>query len=288
MKSISLLLLSLCLIQTPLHAQVAAAARAGGELVETILRTASTGAAETTARELAEFGGRKAVEEMLEAAGREGGEAMVRQVVTQVEKHGVLALRALKGAPAPVLKALDGVPAELAENALRGLAHEPALMQQMAREFGKDALEVAARHPGLAGKLGSNLGAEGLEMATKLTTQEATILARHADDIAKLAPAERGAVMKFLQESPGKALAWLEKHPRILTAGAVTAAVVAAREEIFGTAGQPGFLERVGGALYRMVESPVRIVLTAVLGLAIAWLAWKGWHIFRKPRAGVR
>ncbi len=284
MKSSILLLLTIGLLTRTALAQGGVALRSAGELAESLLRGAGTRAAETSARELAEFGGRKAVQEVLEAAEREGGEALMRQAIVQTEKHGVLALRALSGSPAAVIKALDGMPAELAEAALRGVANNPAAMQKLAGQFGREALEVAARHPGLAPRLGGSLGREGLEIATKLTTEQAAVLAKHADEIAKLSVAERSTVMSFLRESPAKAISWLQKNPRILVAGAVTTAVIAARKEIFGEGGQPGFIERVGAGLYAMVESPLRITLTILFTVLGAWLAWKLRGLFRPGR----
>lgn len=262
------------------HAQAGAAVRAATEIGESILRRGGTEAAE----ELAKFGGQKAVQEMLEQAVKEGGEALAKQSAALVEKHGILALKAMHGAPAAVVRAVDGMPAELAAQGMRAIVREPAVMQGMVKEFGATALETAAKHPGLAGKIGGGLGREGLEMAGKLTTQEATILARYADDIAKLPAVERSSLMSLLKQSPGKALAWLERHPKLLVAGSVTTAVVMARKEIFGEGGEPGFLERMGGSLYETFKAPVNLFIVALTAIVALWGGLKMRKVLRAAR----
>ncbi|MES2705402.1 MAG: hypothetical protein V4726_02255 [Verrucomicrobiota bacterium] len=275
-----LLLLAFC---ARASAQGGAAARVAIDVVESVMRRGTGEAAERTARELAEFGGQKAVREVLEQAEREGGEVLMRQVAAQTEKHGVLALQALKGAGAPVIRAVDGVPAEFAENSLRALVREPVAMQKLATEFGSTALETAARHPGLAVPIGNRLGAEGLDAARRLTLDQAAILSRNADNLAKLPAAERSQLLAFIRQSPAKALAWIEKHPRLLVAASATTAVVLAREEIFGIAatGQQGLIERVAGAIYRTFEKPINLVLGVISAIVLAWGGFKIWAVSR-------
>lgn len=279
-KTLPALLLLLALA-TSAWAQGGAAVRLATDLAESVLKR---GATETTARELAEFGGSKAIREVLEQAEREGGEVLMRQVATQTEKHGLLALQALKGAPAPVIRALDGVPAELTENSLRALVREPAAMQKLATEFGSTALETAAKHPGLAGPIGTRLGGEGLDTARRLTLDQATALSRHADELAKLPASERSQFLTMIREAPARTLAWIEKHPKLLVAGAATTAVVAARKEIFGEGAQQGFIERAAGALYRTFEKPVNLVLGVLASLALLWGGLKVWTFSRFMR----
>ncbi len=282
MKIFSLFLL--LVLAGPVSAQGGAALRAAADLTESLARRAAGQSAETSARELAEFGGTRAIRELLEQAEREGGEALMKQVATQAEKHGLLALRALKGAPASVVRALDGVPAELTENSLRALVREPAAMQKLASEFGSTALETAAKHPGLAVPIGSRLGAEGLDTARRLSLDQATALSRHADDLAKLPATERRQFLAMIKESPAKALAWMERHPRLLIAGSATTAVVLARKEIFGEGLQQGFIERAAASLYQAFEKPVNWVLGVLAALAIAWGGFKIWTFSRLVR----
>ncbi|MDB6132437.1 MAG: hypothetical protein JWM59_680 [Verrucomicrobiales bacterium] len=268
-------------IPTPAFAQGGAAARVAVEVMEGVMRRGASEATERTARELAEFGGQKAVREILEQAEREGGELLMRQVASQTEKHGVLALQALKGAGAPVIRAVDGVPAELAENSLRALVREPVAMRQLATEFGSTALETAAKHSGLAVPIGRRLGTEGLETARHLNLDQAAMLSRNADSLAQLPAAERSQLLGFIRQSPAKALAWVEKHPRLLVAASATTAVVLAREEIFGIAatGQQGFIERAAGAVYRAFQKPINWALGGVAAIVLAWGGFKVWAV---------
>ncbi len=282
MKILTLFILLFC--TSTVMAQGGAAVRLATDLAESVVRRAAGESAEKTARELAEFGGARAIREVLEQAEKEGGEVLMRQVAVQTEKHGLLALQALKGAPAPVLRALDGVPAELAENSLRALVREPAAMQKLATEFGTSALETAAKHPGLAVPIGSRLGGEGLDAARRLTLDQATALSRHADDLAKLPAAERSQFLTMIRDSPAKALAWMEKHPRLLIAGSATTAVVLARKEIFGEGAQQGFIERAAATLYRTFEKPVNLVLGILAAIALAWGGCKVWAFSRLMR----
>jgi len=268
----------------PALAQGGAAMRVAGELAESLVRRAAGETAEKTARELAEFGGTRAIREVLEQAEREGGEVLMKQVAAQTEKHGLLALQALKGAKAPVIQALEGVPADLAENSLRALVREPVAMQKLATEFGSSALETAARHPGLAGPIGERLGAEGLDTARRLTLDQAAALSRHADALAKLPAAERSQFMTLIREAPAKTFAWLEKHPKLLIAGSATTAVVLARKEIFGEGPQQGFLERATASLYHTFEKPVNLVLGALCAIVLAWGSFKLWVFSRLMR----
>ena len=278
-----LLLSFFLLILTPLsHAQGGAAVRLATELAESIARRAAGETAEVGARELAQFGGTTAIREVLEQAEKEGGELLMKQVAAQTEKHGLLALRGLKGAPAGVLKALDGVPADLAENSLRALAREPVAMQKLAVECGSSALEVAAKHPGLAVPIGSRLGGEGLDVARRLSLDEATALTRHADELAKLPAAERSAFLQMIQSSPAKVLGWMEKHPRLLVAAGATTAVALARKEIFGEGTTPGFIERATAALYRTFEKPINLILGSITAVLLAWGSFKIWSITRR------
>jgi hypothetical protein len=278
MKALAILLFFCSTVS--LFAQGGVVVRAAEELGEVLLRRGGTEAVE----ELAKIGGQKAVQELMEQAMKEGGEALMRQTAKLAEKHGVLAVRALHGAPGAVVKAVDGIPAELAENGLRAIVREPAVMQGIVKEFGSTALETAAKHPGLAGPLSRNLGSEGLDIARRVTTDEAKILARHADDIAKLPVAERTAVMDLIRRSPGKVLAWMERHPKLLLAGGVTAGVVLARKEIFGEGETPGFLERVGGSLYNTFKAPVNIAVAALCGIIVLWAALKMRRVLRAAR----
>ena len=115
------------------------------------------------------------------------------------------------------------------------------------------------------------------ELKKALSTDQAILLSRHADSLASLPTAERSAFLSFIRSSPARSLAWIEKHPRLLLAGSGTAAVIAARKEIFGDGEHRGFLERAGSALYSTFQQPANLVAG---GLAAAVLAWASIHLW--------
>ncbi|MBP7950427.1 MAG: hypothetical protein KA004_12295 [Verrucomicrobiales bacterium] len=261
------------------HAQAGAVGRVAVEVLEKISVKGGT----TAARELAEFGGEAAVKEVLQQAEKEGGEQLLSLISRQTAEHGIVALQAMKGAPKMVAQAVEKLPAELAENGLRAVARQPAAMQQVLREAGQEGLEAAARHPGVGMQVAQKLGREGAETAAKVSTEAATVLARHADDLAKLGAKERSGLLALMKSAPEKVLKFLGRHP----VGTLTAAVVASfllnPDVYLGSADAPGFIERVFG-------EPLRAVGAVFAGLLAIWGCMKLVFAWRrmKQRAAVR
>ena len=90
--------------------------------------------------------------------------------------------------------------------------------------------------------------------------------------------------MSLLKQAPGKALAWMERHPKLLVAGSATAAVVLARKELFGEGDTPGLFERVSGSLYETFKAPVNIAVAALAAIVVLWAALKMRRVFRAAR----
>lgn len=242
------------------HAQGAVAARVAAEIAEQLAQKGSTQAA----RELAQMGGEVAVREVLEQAEKEGGEALVKALADHAGKYGIVAIQAAKGSPRAVIAAVDKLPKDLAEKGLQAIAREPQVMQKLVSETGQEALEAAARHPGIGSKIAQTLGKEGAETAAKLSDDAAMALARHADDIAKLPAAERTGLLAAMRTQTARALKFLEKHPKTLLTAAAVTAFIAGKDELLGTSGAPGFLER-------MFAQPVRTVGYVIAGLLALW-----------------
>jgi hypothetical protein len=259
-----LLSLATVLLWVPslLCAQGALVAKAATEIVEAMAKKSSV----TAAREIAELGGEVAVRELLQEAEKQGGEALVRKVALLAGRHGSVALQATKGAPRIVAEAIEKLPQELAENGLRAVAREPLVMQKLITETGQEALEAAAKHPGIGGQIAAKLGREGAEVAAKASDDAARALARHADDLAKVASSERSAFLQMMKTAPEKCLAFLGKHP----VGTLTAAVVASflmnPDAYLGSADQPGFIERIAKEPARWLGM-VAAALLAIWGL---------------------
>jgi hypothetical protein len=271
--------LSLFFVVSPheLAAQGAALRAAGRAATEFTEQFTKRGGAQA-AKELSQFGGETAVRELLEVAEREGGEALVQTISKQAGKYGVVALQAAKGSPRLVAEAVEKLPTELAENGLRAIAREPVVMQAVIRDVGQEGLEVAAKHPGVGSQIARVLGKEG-SIAAREVPQEAAIgLARHADEIAKLAPAQKTGLLEAFKKTPGRVVAFLEKHPKTLLTAAAVTAFLATKDEILGINGQAGFLER-------LVEKPVTFVGYVLAGLVGLWGSMRLWFSYRGLRA---
>jgi hypothetical protein len=270
-------LLAVLLPPAPLMGQGAvlrAAGRSATEIIEQITKRGGSQAA----KEIAQFGGERAVREVLEVAEREGGEALLQTISRQAGKHGIIALQAAKGAPRLVAEAVEKLPAELAENGLRAIAREPAVMQTVIREVGQEGLEIAARHPGVGAQIARTLGREGAIAAREVSEDAAIGLARHADDIAKLGTTEKAGLLEAFKKTPGRVLAFLEKHPKTLLTTAAVSAFLLTKDEFLGTEGQAGFIER-------LVQKPVNTVGYVLAGLIALWGGMKLWFSYRGLRA---
>ncbi|HEY7115792.1 MAG TPA: hypothetical protein VH475_04345, partial [Tepidisphaeraceae bacterium] len=275
------------------RAQAAGAVRgAVEEAVELVFRKAGSSAA----RELAEAGGRAGVQQVMEKAAAEGGEGLVRKVAQYGVEEGPVALRVIERSPAKMVRALDDVAADLRPAALRAVEREPQLVGLVNR-YGGEALEVATKHPGVGGVLGEKLGQEGLDAARTLTTDQAIVVARHADEIGKLPTAERAGLFARLKTNAAGVVDFLEKHPKsLLTAGGV-AVLLGAKDEILGPgdAGgngapgrKPGFVYRVWGDLLGVLARPIGFIGTAIGVVAAAWAVSKVWIIAKRRRIEAR
>ena len=283
----------------PVRAQVGVA----GELVEQATEQIFKSAAKQGAEELADMGGRAAVREILQQSSREGGEQLVRRVTQYGVEDGPIALRAIKPAPAKMVEALDGLSPELRNGALRAIDREPTVMTQLVKQYGSGALETAIRHPGVGERLVETLGDEGITLGRKLTTDQSIVAARHAQEIAELAPAERAGIVSKILRSPNAVLDYLEAHPKVLRTAAGVAVVMAIKDDILGDKGKsvvrpdgtvvtspphPGLIERMFPQAIRASSFPITVLVSvAAAGLA-GWFAihlWGKWRMQRMRHA---
>lgn len=265
--------LALLLVPSPVHAQAGAAGRAALEVMEQLGKRGTT----TATRELTELGGEVAVRELLQQAEKEGGEALVKSLSDQATKFGIVALQAAKGAPHIVVPAVEKLPKELMENGLRAIAREPVAMQKLISETGQEALEAAARHPGVGADIVKTLGKEGAETLAKLSDDAAVQLARSAPEIAALPIAQRSSLLAAMKTNTAKVLTFLEKHPKTLLTAAAVTAFLASKDELLGTNGAPGFIERVLG-------EPLRWGGFALAGILFLWGAMRLTFAYRGLR----
>jgi hypothetical protein len=273
------------------NAQAGPAARtAARELIEAVLRTGGREATE----ELAEIGGEAAVREAIEKAMREGGETLAGRVTHYGRTSGFAALKVIDRAPARWVGVLDELGAEMAGPALRAAGREPELLTRLMTTYGKEAVEVAVKHPGVGTRLVETLGKDGIELGMKLGTDDAIRLARHGDDIAKLAPKPRSQVMEKIARSPKAVLAFLEANPKVLLTAAGVATVLAVKDEFLGETGErrvlpdgtviepaAGFAERITDRVIDRFHEPMSLLLGALGLIVLGWGAIQLWHVWR-------
>ena len=279
-----------------------ASARGQGKIVSEGVEAASKQifrrAGSEGAEQLMKFGGREAVERVLIVAQREGGETLVARITRLTADHGPGVLRAVEPAPARMAGAIDNLAPALRGPAIRAAEREPTLMARLVGAHGDEALEVAARHPGVGEQLVTTLGREGIESGARLSTPQATLLARHADDIAQLPAADRSAFFAMLRRAPDRVLGALERHPQVLKRGAqvviagqvVTGGVIgmyALRDELFGRpdAQGRGFVERLTNDTFQTFHRPLSLGLLLLAAAIATWALAHGWGVTRIARA---
>lgn len=286
-RTIATIALAACLAPAMCFAQGRVVIESGEALVKQMVKRGGT----TAAREVAEMGGSAAVRQTLERAAREGGEQLATRMSRYGVVHGPVALRAVGRSPAKMVAALDEMPGDLLRPALHAAAREPDTLARLVASHGAGALETAARHPGVGSKLVTSLGDEGLTLGRNLTTDQAVVVARHADEIAKLPAAQRTGVMQALSKRPARVVAYLERHPKILLTTAGVVMVVALKDEIIGTTqlaldaagnpiavAKPGFIERLIGQPVRQATNLLGVVLASILagwGVIQLWGVWR-------------
>lgn len=192
---------------------------------------------------LARQGGREVAERVGAAALREGGEEATEQVSRLAAKYGPEALTALDNGPqlGPLLKALDELPESQVQQALARLSAGSAgreLAETVGR-VGVSALKSELKHPGVGGLLARILGDEGAELATKLTTDQAVAVARHADDLAALPAAPRNGVLALMRNDAERMVGFMGRFAadnpgKTLFTAATTTIILAESERILG------------------------------------------------------
>lgn len=274
-------------------AQGAVVRKAAEEVIEAVAKRGGREAAE----ELATFGGERAVRELLEQTLKEGGEELVERATKVGVTHGLDALRVMQRSPKLWVEAIERLPEELVGPALRAGAREPVLVTRLLAQHGDEVLELAARHPGVGTQLAEKLGKSGIDIGRGLTTDQAIVLTRHADDIVQLAPGPRGQVMDKLRRSPGAVLGFLEKHPRVLLTAAGVGLVLAVKDDFMGAGGdriiQPdgtiiepaqSFGERVLDQFTTKFREPIWLIFGVVGVLLLGWGSMQLWHMHTMKR----
>lgn len=304
----------LCAFLTVLMLSAPAQGQVATSVTRAITKYFAKEGSEEGAEYLAKQGGREMVERVAGAAAREGGDEAVEQVAKLAGKYGPEALTALDNAPSimPVLSALDEIPEAQAKAALARLAAGSAgrELADTVTKYGSAALRSELMHPGVGTALVRSLGDDGAELASKLTSEQAIAVARHADDIAKLPQAQRTGVLSLLRQDTEKAVGFVgrfvENNPgKTLFTVATTTVILAEPDRILGgdeivfdAEGNPivvtkkGLADRgiaAGGEAVGHVSDqyirPLYLTAMVFIGTFVAlWMMLKLWHINRREK----
>jgi hypothetical protein len=275
-----------------------AQAKVAKEIIEESVELIFKRAGKEELEQLAEAGGRQLIRETLEKSAQEGGETLVKRATAYGLEHGPMAMRAIKRSPQTMVKALDNLQPSLRGPALRAVGREPELLTKLVQNHGAEALEVAAKHPGVGANLGNKLGSEGIAAAKNLTTDQAIVVARHADEIAALPAAERGVFYQRLGKAPGAVVDFLERHPKTLLTAAGVTAFIAAKDDIMGPPSNdplnPGG-KRGGGLVYNIwqdtlgvVKKPLGMVGTILVALVAGWAGIQLWGTWKRKHVAAQ
>lgn len=304
-----------CTVQShPAQASVpAVAASVGKALLKYFGKQGGVEATEYLSRK----GGKEIMERVVATATRQGGDEAVEQVAKFTGKYGPDALAALDNAPSllPVLRTLDELPPAQVKLALTRLAAGKSgreLAEAMA-VHGGSALRMELQHPGVGLFFVRNFGDDGVELASKMTTDQAIVVARHADDIGRLPAAQKAGligmlkgnteqmvsfVARFVEANPGKTLFTVAATTVIL---AEPDRILGGDEIVFDADGNPVLISK-GGFAGRAMEAggevashvstnylrPVYLTAMAFVGVfLVIWGGLKYWA-FRKMKAIAR
>lgn len=263
---------------------------------------------------LTKKGGKELLERVSANAAKQGGDEAVEQVAKLTGKYGPDALAALdnSGVVLPVLTALDELPEAQVKAALTKLA-AGAPGRELAEATGRlgaVALRTELQHPGVGLVVVRSLGDEGAELASRLITEQAIAIGRHADDLAKLPAAQRSGVLammrndtervvgfvgRFVEANPGKTLFTVATTTVIL---AEPDRILGGDEIVFDADGNPivvrkaglagRTIDATGAAAEHVSERYVRPAFLAIMTFlgtfAALWIAIKLWHTHRRER----
>lgn len=246
-------------------------------LVNAIGKFISREAAEAGTKSISREVSTEVVERVSAKLITEGGEKAVGEAAELTAKHGPDIIRALDNAPGTtqVLKALDDLPADEVGSAAARLASGSRGRQlaNVTEEFGTDALRAELKHPGTGIEYLTTWGKQGGTLCRSLTNDEAIMLGKHLDEIAKLPPAQRSQLLEVIERSPKEFFAWLgrfiEANPLKTIGSATFLAVFLPNSErilggddiIFDSEGNPTVVRKPG-----LLSEPVNTLTNSATG----------------------
>ncbi|WP_345684104.1 hypothetical protein [Novipirellula caenicola] len=283
-------------------------------VVKAIVKYFGKEGAEQATEFLAKNVSKEVMERVATTAAREGGEEAVEQVARLTAKHGPEVLMALDNSTAvlPVMKALEELPASQVRVALGKLAagESGKALSTAVTRYGVKTLETELKHPGAGLVLLKHFGDDGAELASKMTSDQAIVIARHADEIAALPAAQRTGVLSLIRKDTEKVVAFagrfIEANPgKSLFTVATTTIILAEPERILGgdevvfdADGNPIVVSKAG-IVGRSIEStgkaaehisnnflqPLFYAALAFAGtFAALWIMLKLWHTHKREK----
>lgn len=259
LAGISMVVASLLItLQTPTQSLAAG----GATIVRAVTNYFGKESASEATEWLTKMGGKEVAERLTTKATTEGGEATVEQIAGLAGKYGPDAVRGLDNVPAlrPVLGAIDELPESQIGPALArlGAGQSGKELADTVTRYGAGAIRAELKHPGVGVRFASNFGDEGIAIAEKLTTAQAIAIGRHVDDIAKLPPTQRNALLTmiseqsdrfatfvgdFIKQNPGKTLFTISGTTVVL---ANKDAILGGDEIVFDKDGNPVVMSKQG------------------------------------------
>jgi hypothetical protein len=302
MPALVLLTLQPCRAQTTL-------VREGAEvLLKAVARYFGKASAKELGQELAQYGGKQAARKLASRLVREGGEEGLQRASALAAQYGPDVLRALDHAPSTrtLLRALDDLPPQDVAPALRRLSagSQGRRLATVVERHGAGALRAELAHPGLGGQLVRLLGDDGIKLAASLNRNQVITLTQQADDIGKLAAAQKTGLMQLFYDDTKGMIAFIgrfmEQHPgKVLFTAVATTVILSNADRILGgadivldadgnptVASKPGLIDRLVDRVVEGVLHPLLRVLLPIIALGAAlWIAIKLWPIYQHQRA---
>ena len=257
---------SIFLAQKHVEASVASS------ISKAISRYAGREGVEQAGKYAASKAGKEAIERVSQIAIKQGGEEAAERVVRLASHHGPEAIKALDNVDSlvPVLNALDEIPESQVRTVLTKLAagESGQMLGQQIAKIGVKAIATELKHPGVGVVLMRHLGDDGAELATRMTTDQAIVIARHADEIAALPGPQRAGVLamirndvqsvasfagRFLEANPGKSLFTVATTAVIL---AEPDRILGGDEIVFDAEGNPVVVSK-SGLVDRTIDSTI-------------------------------
>jgi hypothetical protein len=178
------------------------------------------------------------------------------------------------------------------------------MLATVVERHGAGALRAELAHPGLGGQLVRLLGDDGVKLAASLNRNQVITLTQHADDIGKLAAAQRTGLIRLVYNDTKGMIAFIgrfmEQHPgKVLFTVATTTVILSNADRILGGAdlvldadgnptvvSKPGLIDRLVERVVEGVLHPLLSVLLPIIAIGAAWwIAIKLWPMYRRQRA---